>query len=117
MGEAGTGVGSASGRKFQQVKPPLFFAWPRRGSPRLASLNKGFPNEGQAEKSKAWACQNLVPEAISYAAIKVKKNPYPSKAIADFFYFCNTFSWHAPKRSGRLPNNKLDFKVLNKKLR
>jgi hypothetical protein len=57
---------SASNTKFRQVKPPLFFVWPRRGNPRLASLNKGFPNEGQAEKSKAWTCQNLVVEALGY---------------------------------------------------
>jgi hypothetical protein len=47
---------SASNTKFRQGKPPLFFVWPRRGNPRLASLNKGFPNESQAEKSKAWSC-------------------------------------------------------------
>jgi hypothetical protein len=35
-----------------------------RGNPRLASLNKGFSNESQAEKSKAWTCQNLVVEAL-----------------------------------------------------
>jgi hypothetical protein len=66
---------SASGTRFRQVKPPLFFVWPRRGNPRLAGLNKGFPNEGQAEKSKAWACQNLVPEALTSPARGQERSP------------------------------------------